>query len=77
MSEEQSITIREGVIELGQFLKLARIVGTGGQAKWLLADEKVRVNGEIETRRGRKLQVGDWVEVEDIGVFRLQESKTE
>lgn len=52
-------------IELAQFLKLQRVVGTGGEAKLLVQDGQVLVNGEIETRRGRKLKAGDVVEVAD------------
>lgn len=50
-------------IKLDQFLKLADIVSTGGQAKVLILDGLVRVNGVVETRRGRKLYDGDRVEV--------------
>lgn len=51
-------------IKLDQFLKLKQVVATGGQAKMLIQDGLVYVNGEMETRRGRKLAIGDWVEVE-------------
>lgn len=58
MSTEQGPHIR-----LDQFLQLTGIVGTGGQAKRLIQNGEVRVNGEIETRRRRQLQAGDTVEV--------------
>lgn len=48
---------------LGQALKASSLVGTGGEAKVLIQMGEVRVNGETETRRGRKLQPGDVVEV--------------
>ena len=51
-------------IKLDQFLKLTGAVGTGGQAKALIQGGEVRVNGEVETRRGRKLKPGDVVEFE-------------
>jgi len=51
------------VIQLDQFLKLQGLVGTGGQAKMLIQGGEVRVNGEMETRRRRKLKLGDVVEV--------------
>jgi ribosome-associated protein len=51
-------------IKLDQFLKLTGAVGTGGQAKALIQGGEVRVNGEVETRRGRKLKAGDVVEFE-------------
>ena len=56
-----SVEIREEFITLGQFLKLSGIVGTGGDARALLDDEGVLVNGDIEVRRGRKLYDGDIV----------------
>ncbi len=51
-------------ITLGQFLKAARLVGSGGEAKMVIADGLVRVNGEVEQRRGHKLSVGDVVQVQ-------------
>jgi len=60
---------------LGQALKAAGVVGTGGEAKVLIQYGEVRVNGETETRRGRKLQSGDVVEVGDeAGIERLEVS---
>lgn len=50
---------------LGQALKIWGIAGTGGEAKVLIQFGEVLVNGEVETRRGRKLQEGDVVEVGD------------
>ncbi|UZN04952.1 RNA-binding S4 domain-containing protein [Cellulomonas sp. S1-8] len=51
-------------IRLGQFLKLGGIAETGGQARALLDDGAVTVNGEPESRRGRQLRPGDVVEVD-------------
>ena len=59
----ETIKINTQTIELGQFLKWAGIVGTGGEAKQLLAAEEVFVNGELEKRRGRKLSSGDTVTI--------------
>ena len=59
---------REGMIRLGQLLKAAGLVDTGGEAKALLADGAVTVNGEVETRRGRQLRAGDEVVVDDASV---------
>lgn len=50
-------------LRLDQFLKLRRLVDTGGHAKLLIQGGKVRVNGQVETRRRRKLVVGDVVQV--------------
>jgi ribosome-associated protein len=52
-------------ITLGQALKAANLVDSGGEAKVLIQGGEVRVNGEVETRRGRKLKEGDVVEVGD------------
>ena len=49
-------------IQLDQFLKLKRLVGSGGEAKMLVQSGQVKVNGQVETRRGKKLQPGDVVE---------------
>ena len=48
-------------IKLDSFLKWMGLVGTGGEAKTLIQNGQVAVNGEIETRRGRKLHEGDVV----------------
>ena len=61
MSRE--IPIRGTTIRLGQLLKLADVVGGGGEVKAFLAETEVRVNGEPEARRGRQLHPGDVVEV--------------
>jgi ribosome-associated protein len=55
------VPIRDASIRLGQFLKLADLVDQGADAKPLLASGEVTVNGEIETRRGRRLVKGDVV----------------
>lgn len=49
------------MIRLGQLLKVAGIVDSGGEAKALLAEGAVTVNGESESRRGRQLHAGDLV----------------
>jgi len=49
-------------IKLDSFLKAVNAVGSGGEAKVLIADGLVKVNGEVELRRGRKLRPGDRVE---------------
>ena len=50
-------------IKLDSFLKLANLVMSGGEAKQLVQDGALRVNGEVELRRGRKLFRGDSVEL--------------
>lgn len=55
------VPIRDEMIRLGQFLKLANVVEDGGEARELIERGLVSVNDEIETRRGRQLHVGDTV----------------
>ena len=62
----QDVPIRGEMIRLGQLLKLAGIVGGGGEVRRLLAEATVLVNGEPEARRGRQLVPGDTVRVEDL-----------
>ncbi len=59
--EVREIAIRGETIRLGQLLKLADVADSGGEAKELLAASAVRVNGEVDTRRGRQLVAGDVV----------------
>lgn len=55
----REITIRDEFIKLGQAMKLAGVVMGGGEAKEVIAEGLVEVNGETEVRRGRKLYKGD------------------
>ncbi len=57
-----SIPIETDIIRLSQLLKLANVVQDGSEAKFRIANKEVRVNGEVEFRRGRKLRNGDRVE---------------
>jgi ribosome-associated protein len=59
---------RDGMIRLGQLLKAAGLVDTGGEAKLVLAEGDVTVNGEVETRRGRQLHAGDVIALGDASV---------
>jgi ribosome-associated protein len=59
----REIPIRDETIRLGQLLKLGGIADSGGEAKELLAEGAVSVNGEPEERRGRQLARGDVVVV--------------
>lgn len=72
------MTTRNGVIDLvetvvvgneitlGQFLKNEAIIESGGQAKWFLQDFEVLLNGERETRRGKKLAHQDRIDIPEI-----------
>jgi ribosome-associated protein len=59
----REIPIRGDTIRLGQLLKLAGVVGAGGESKAFLAGNPVLVNGQPDARRGRQLHVGDVVVV--------------
>lgn len=67
----KKIGISTEYITLGQFLKLADCIGTGGEAKFFLQESKVLINGEPDNRRGRKLVIGDKIEVEGCGTFTV------
>lgn len=60
----KEIKLREEFIKLGQALKAADLVSDGVEAKFVIQDGLVRVNGEVDTRRGRKLYDGDMVSFE-------------
>lgn len=55
----QEIEIKDEYIKLGQALKLAGLVSSGVEAKMFIQDGLVTVNGEVDTRRGKKLYPGD------------------
>jgi ribosome-associated protein len=57
------VPIRDESIRLGQFLKLANLIDTGSDAKELMIQGMVTVNGDVETRRGRQLVPGDVVQL--------------
>ncbi len=57
----QTIKLREEYIKLGQALKAASLVNSGVEAKLVIQDGEVKVNGQTETQRGKKLYDGDEV----------------
>ena len=63
MPEPVDVPIRDESIRLGQFLKLANLIESGAEAKGVIADGLVDVNGSEELRRGRQLRDGDVVSV--------------
>ena len=60
----EKIKISTEFIKLDQFLKFANITENGGDAKYLIVNGYVKLNGEVETRRGKKLFSGDVVFIE-------------
>lgn len=65
------IKIDTEYITLGQFLKLADVIQSGGMAKWFLSEHDVFINGEQDQRRGRKLRSGDQVSIPGFGEFSI------
>ncbi len=61
----RDVEINGDMIRLGQFLKLADLIDSGGEAKVAIASGDVTVNGEVDLRRGRQLHPGDVVAVGD------------
>lgn len=61
MAQVDEVPIRDESIRLGQFLKLASLIDSGADAKDVIASSLVTVNGDVETRRGRRLRHGDVV----------------
>ncbi|MBO4400018.1 MAG: RNA-binding S4 domain-containing protein [Lachnospiraceae bacterium] len=70
----ETVTIRDEFIKLGQALKLAGISDSGVDAKELITEGSVKVNGEVDLRRGRKLYDGDVVEAKGQS-FRVSAKK--
>lgn len=58
----EKIAIETEFIKLDALLKFAALVSTGGEAKYVISENMVKVNGEVCTQRGRKIHPGDRVE---------------
>lgn len=63
-----TFTLNDEYITLQNLLKVTNTVATGGEAKYVIVDGLVQVNGECESRRGKKLRVGDMVVFEDYEI---------
>ncbi len=71
----EKILITTDYITLGQFLKIADLISTGGEAKLFLASNvEVLVNGEIDKRRGRKLRNNDIIKIDGKEFLIKQEN---
>lgn len=68
MPHQTDVAIRDESIRLGQLLKLAGLVDDGGMARLAIANGEVRVDGEVETRRGAQIRVGQVVQHADQAV---------
>jgi ribosome-associated protein len=67
----EKIKLNTEFITLGQFLKLADVIQSGGMAKWFLSENDIFINGEQDQRRGRKLRAGDKVAIPGFGEFLI------
>src|SRR3712207_7715177 len=62
--KEEKVVLKTEFITLNQLLKLVGVSANGAEAKYMILDGKVKVNGEVEIRRGKKIRVGDNIDVE-------------
>lgn len=65
------VFINTEYITLGQLVKYENLVESGGLVKLFLSEAFITLNGEKENRRGKKLYVGDIVEIKDFGIFQI------
>ncbi|KNZ42553.1 RNA-binding protein [Acetobacterium bakii] len=68
----QIIEINTEYIKMDQLIKFAGIVVNGSDAKFMIADGLVRVNGELCTQRGKKIRNGDIVEIQDFDTLEVK-----
>ncbi len=68
----KEISISTEYIKLDQFLKYIGVAQTGGHSKELIKNGEVKVNGEVALERGKKIRVGDQVEVSGEGVYIIK-----
>ncbi|CAK8724315.1 MAG: RNA-binding S4 domain-containing protein [Candidatus Electrothrix sp. AX5] len=74
MSDQNiTISIRDEYIELYKLLKLANVAASGGEAKHMISEGMVRVNGEPETRKRRKTRVGETVQCNGVEIRVIAE----
>lgn len=69
----ETVFIKDEFIKLGQALKLAGLVSNGVDAKFVIQDGEVKLNGEVETRRGKKVYNGDVIEYDGSQVKIVNE----
>lgn len=72
----REVRLTSGEITLGQLLKFADIVSSGGEVKSFLRNNRILVNGEEENRRGRKLREGDIIDIEGYERLILARSRS-
>ena len=72
MKEIFELRLRDDYIKLGQALKAANVAEDGVDAKYMIQDGLVKVNGETEVRRGRKLYAGDVVSLKEDEIYIIR-----
>ncbi len=66
MPDPQIVYVNQSPVELYKVLKFENLAASGGEAKYMIADGLVRLNGEVETRKRKKIYPGDTIELDDI-----------
>lgn len=72
---QEEINIHSDYITLGQFLKLANVVESGGMVKLFLSEYPVFVNDVQDQRRGKKLYPGDVISIPEVGTYKVTKDK--
>lgn len=72
MQGEKTFKIDRPFITVGQLLKEEGIIPTGGAVKWFLKEHQVKINGELDDRRGKKLYPGDKIEIIGIETVSIE-----
>lgn len=71
----KTVKITTEFIKLDQLLKFANIASTGGHAKFLIKNECIKLNGELETRRGKKIYPGDQLLIDVSEDYNFDENE--
>lgn len=71
MTKFKKIKISSELITLGQLLKFADVISNGGEVKSYIAEHKIFVNGELCSKRGKKLREGDQIVIENSLFFEI------
>ena len=73
----ENIIIKTDDIQLDQLLKLASVVQFGGQVKYMIIDESIKLNGKIVTEKRKKIRPGDLVEIDGFGQLSVSKNQGE
>ncbi len=75
MTKNRTIFITTEYIKLGQLIKLLGLINNGSEAKFFLFNNEIKVNGNPEERRGRKIYPGYEVVINSTEVYKIEEKK--